>query len=362
MKIKDISIKNYRSIRNCYRFPLNDINILIGANGIGKSNFINFFKLLKKISDSDLQSYVAENAGANNMLHFGRAKSEYIKGNIRFTSNNAYEITLKPNDNDGLYFAEEKSLYHMYTEDLGAGHLESNLRDFVAKHPQYRSSGGVSGYVQTGLSLFEVYHFHDTSKNSPIKKTCDVNDNKYLRSDGSNLAAYLYYLKVKEPKCLRLIERTVSQIAPFFDSFILEPSRLNADVIRLEWKEKGSDMAFNVNHLSDGTIRMIALSTLLLQPNPSSTIIIDEPELGLHPAAINLLASLIKKCSFKSQLLISTQSVTLVNQFTPEDIIIAEREESQTIFKRLTSDDMTSWLDDYGLGDAWEKNIFGGRP
>lgn len=361
MKIKTVSIENFKSIRECKSFELNDINILIGSNGVGKTNFISFFTLLKKIADSNLQDYIAEHAGANNLLYFGREMSEHITGRIDFDNNNAYQIELKPNDEDSLYFADERAIFNYYSEPMGTGHLESKLDAKVKNHPKYYQ-GGVSGYVQKGLSDFEVYHFHDTSKKSPIKQTCQLHDNFYLRRNGSNLAAYLYLLKQTHPISLSKIEKTIKQIAPFFDSFILQPSRLEKDQIRLEWKENGSDMIFNANQLSDGTIRMIALTTLLLQPNPSPTIIIDEPELGLHPAAINLLASLIKKCSSKSQLIISTQSVTLVNQFTPDDIIIAERENKQTTFKRLSDNDISQWLDDYGLGDAWEKNVFGGRP
>lgn len=361
MKISKITIKNFKSIKSCQDFVLNDINILIGANGVGKTNFISFFTLLKNIADLNLQNYIAENAGANNVLYFGIETSDNIYGKILFNTDNGYEISLKPNNTDGLYFEYEYATYKTYDEELGHGHLESKLHDKVRNHHKYQG-GGVSGWVQQGLKDFEVYHFHDTSRKAPIKQPCNIDDNRYLKRNGSNLASFLYLLKHTNPIVLNKIENVIKQVAPFFDRFTLEPNRLNEEQIKLEWKEVGSDKIFNAHQLSDGTIRMIALATLLLQPNPRHTIIIDEPELGLHPSAINILANLIKKCSLKSQIIVSTQSVTFVNQFTPNEIIIAEREDNQTVFRRLTEQDTNDWLIDYGLGDAWEKNIFGGRP
>ena len=238
MKIKSISIKNFRSIKTCYNFELSDINVLIGSNGVGKSNFISFFTLLKNIADLNLQDYIAEHSGANNLLYFGIETSEFISGKILFDNHNGYDIVLKPNNEDGFYFSEEKATFNTYEESTGTGHKESKLPYKVRNHKYIQ--GGVSGYVQKGLSDFEVYHFHDTSRKSPIKQPCNVDDNFYLKRNGSNLAAFLYLLKINNPISLKKIEATIRQIAPFFDKFILEPNRLNTDQIKLEWKEIGS--------------------------------------------------------------------------------------------------------------------------
>ncbi|WP_264565867.1 AAA family ATPase [Flavobacterium sp. N3904] len=364
--IKDISIYNYKSIRKIDNLPLNNINILIGSNGVGKSNFISFLTLLKEIANRNLQEYVADKGGANNIIHFGVKKSTFLAGHIIFHNNNAYEFALKPNDEDTFYFSNEVAAFfsngwHKYGMK-NYGYKESNLNQLSQEHKDKRGYGGIPEYVRMALSTFEIYHFHDTSSKSPIKQNCDIHDNRFLRKDGSNLAAFLFLLKMQNPKSLALIENVIKQIAPFFDTFILEPMRLNTEKIRLEWREKGSDEYFNAHHFSDGTIRMIALTTLLLQPDPPKTIIIDEPELGLHPAAINLLANLIKRTSKKNQVIISTQSVTLINQFSIDDIIIVERESKNTTFKRLSPEQIETWLEDYSLGEAWEKNILGARP
>ena len=366
MKIQSISIQNYKSIRTLENFELSNINILIGSNGVGKSNFISFLFLLKQIANKNFQSFVADKAGANNFLHFGRKISQHISGKIIFNSNNAYEIELKPDSEDSFYFSKEIAAFFASSwhniEANSLGYKESKLDEMVNNHINRYGYGGIPAYVKKALSDFEVYHFHDTGIHSPIKMTCDINDNRFLRRDGSNIAAFLLYLKEKHPFALKKIEGIIRQIAPFFDSFILEPLRRTPDKIRLEWKEKGSDEYFNADQLSDGTIRMIALTTLLLQPEPPQTIIIDEPELGLHPAAIQHLTGLIRKASNHSQIIISTQSVTLVNQFNPDDLIIVERKNGSSVFKKLTLQEIDVWLENYSLGEAWEKNIIGGRP
>jgi len=361
MRLKKVSIQNFRSIKTCIDLELNDINILIGSNGVGKSNFIKFFTMVRKIAESDLQNFVAENGYANKILYFGRKESDFIYGKLSFEKGNAYEFHLLPNNEDMLYFGRERAYFNSYSEDIGqGGHSETKINAEISQH--FYSSGGVTGYTKKGLESFEAYHFHDTSPKAPIKQACYLHDNHYLRRNGSNLAAFLYFIQEKHPFVFKKITRTIKNIAPFFDEFILVPDRVNEDQIRLQWKERGSDMIFGTNELSDGTIRMIGLATLLLQPEPNDTIIIDEPELGLHPAAVHLLAELIKQCSQKSQVIVSTQSVTLVNQFTPEDIIVAEREEKQTVFKRVSNESISDWLDAYALGDAWEKNLLGGTP
>lgn len=174
----------------------------------------------------------------------------------------------------------------------------------------------------------------------------------YLKPDGSNLSSFLYLLKKKEPKHFKRIELMIKSIAPFFDRFDLEPNSLNENKIELEWKEKGyPDNYFNAYHLSDGTLRFICLATLLMQPNPPKTIIIDEPELGLHPVAINKLAGMVRKASELVQVILSTQSTNLIDNFDPEDIIVSERENQGSVFRRLKSEDLSLWMEEYTLGD-----------
>lgn len=359
-KLDKIRIQGFKSIRDV-EFELRDINILIGPNGAGKSNFIGAFKMLNNIVEQNLQVYVGKSGGAERLLHFGSKETPSISMQLWFGSN-GYSFELEHTDEDNFIFKDETVYFldrrdNMPWDDLGdRGHKESLFRK------KAEEEGEAYKYVQDALESWRIYHFHDTSDTAKMKKTADLNDNSVLRHDASNLPAFLYYLEKKYPKHYENIVDTIRLVAPFFDRFILKPLLLAEDKIELEWKQKGTDAYFNAASLSDGTLRFICLATLLLQPNLPTTILLDEPELGLHPYAITILSELLKSAATKTQVVVSTQSVTLVNQFAPEDIVVVEMENNATIMSRLSREKVEEWIGEYALGELWEKNIFGGRP
>jgi predicted ATPase len=207
----------------------------------------------------------------------------------------------------------------------------------------------------------KFYHFHDTSDLAAVKRPCSKRDYEYLRPDASNLAGFLLLLKKKHEKQYQRICETIQLAAPFFDEFRLLDEE-DKDETLLEWRQKGTDYPFHPSQISDGTLRFICLATALLQPNPPSTIIVDEPELGLHPLALALLAELIKKSSFKTQVIVATQSASLISHFDPKDIIVVERKNGESVFRRLPQEKLKQWIDDYSLGELWEMNLLEGRP
>ena len=346
-----IRIKGFKSIRDTEKLSLRHLNVLIGSNGAGKTNFVSVFKLLNNVVEKRLQLFVAQSGGANSFLHFGSKVTSSIEISLNF-GQNSYVIELSPSQDDSFVFTKEICYFKSpqyskpYSENLGAGHKETQLIEEMRRNP-----GKVANYVFNNLSGWKVYHFHDTSDSAKVKQTGDLNDNAILRADASNLAAFLYWMRETRRDYYELIVKTIRLAAPFFDDFNLRPSPLNNKKIQLEWREKGSDSYFNAHTLSDGTLRFICLSTLLLQPTLPSTILIDEPELGLHPYAITLLANLLQSAAEKTQVIVSTQSVPLVNQFTPEDIIVVDREDGQSVFKQLDKQSTEHWLEEYGLGD-----------
>jgi predicted ATPase len=199
---------------------------------------------------------------------------------------------------------------------------------------------------------------------APMRRPGSARDNEYLRPEADNLAAFLLRLRDEHRSVYDEIRDTIRLAAPFFDDFTLRPKPSNGDeLLQLEWTQKGSYYyPFHVSQLSDGTLRFIALATALLQPNPPATILLDEPELGLHPYALNLLAALLKEAATRMQVIVSTQSAPLLDNFEAEDIIVVERKEAESTFKRLSSEELKEWLKDYSLGELWQKNVFGGRP
>lgn len=359
-----ITIKGYKSIRELENFPLTSLNVLIGANGSGKTNFISAFKLLNQIIEGNLQLFIGQQGGADSLLYFGQKQTEKIEMDLEF-GNNGYQCSLVPASGDTLIFGEEWIRYHdkkryphPYGEGIGNGQRETNLFEVAQANPHM----SIADHVINAIRSWRVYHFHDTSTGAKVKQRGDINDNEALRADAANLAAFLYLLRETQEPYYRKIVSTIRLVAPFFDDFNLRSDPLNPEKIQLEWREIGSDAYFNAHVLSDGTLRFMCLAALLLQPNLPSTILIDEPELGLHPYAITVLASLLRSASQDVQVIVSTQSVPLVNQFNPDDIIVVDRKDNQSTFLRLDENDLEGWLDDYGMGDLWEKNLLGGRP
>jgi predicted ATPase len=366
--LEKLTIKNFKSIRE-QTLALGKLNVFIGGNGAGKSNLIEVFRFLREIVSQNLAGYTGIKGGANTLLYFGRKRSPEMSFFLEFGEgdrSNAYSVKLVGTEEDSFIISNETAYYHErnrypspYVYSVSSASKESKL-----KSDNYISAR----QVVADLDSYRVYHFHDTSDTAAVKGTGDLEDNRYLRPQAENLAAFLYWMQQKQPSHFANIQDTVRQIAPFFEEFRLFPSMLNENKIRLEWKEKGSDAYFNASSLSDGTLRFLCLTTLLLQPELPKVVLLDEPELGLHPAAITLLADLLASAATRTQVIVATQSVTLVNQFEPDSVWAVDRQDSQSVFRHLSEQQMDEWMKNYGdlegysLGELWEKNVLGARP
>jgi predicted ATPase len=363
--IDKITIQGFKSIRSLEDFELGPVNLLIGANGSGKSNFVSFFSLMREMVEGRLQLAVNKAGGADRHLFLGPKITKEIVAKLEF-GDNRYGSSLEPTDDNRLIFGSEWITHDTPPDGLGgiahrsygSGHDESRLTEDLVSS---RSSEIADGICDS-ISRVIVYHFHDTSGTAAMRRTGSVRDSENLRSDGGNLAAFLFHLHEEEKDTYDLIVETVRLAAPFFRDFKLRPKKSNGDeIVELEWEQKDSDYPFHVSQLSDGTLRFIALATALLQPNPPSTILIDEPELGLHPQALDILADLILQARSRTQLIVSTQSPALLNAFDPDQIIVVDRVEGESRFRRLSTDELREWLkEDYTLGELWQKNVYGG--
>lgn len=345
--LDNITIRGFKSIKAIEQLKLNPINVLIGANGSGKSNLLEVFSLVREVVSGRLGYYAVRAGGAERILHFGSRTTPRLDVIIGFNDGGAYELAMVPTTDDSLGIVHQYATSSQPTFFAAISDDELKLRRELL-HPDTWAS----------------YHFHDTGPTSPMKKTAALHDNLFLRSDGSNLPAYLYRIEQKYPQSYRMIRHAIRLVAPFLDDLDLSPQALNPDTILLEWRHKGSDAYFNAASLSDGTLRFIALATLLLQPESlrPSVILLDEPELGLHPYAVTMLAALVKKAAVYGQVIMATQSPTLLDHFEPEDIIVANRVNGAAKFERLDAERLEVWLEDYSLGQLWEKNEIGGRP
>jgi predicted ATPase len=356
--LEKLSLAGYKSIRELQDFPLNrGLNALIGANGSGKTNFIAFFELLRHITSGGLQNYVSQHGGADAFLFRGMKVTPELSAHMVFGLNE-YQFSLRAANDRSLFFSRELAPFDgprfgRIVNDQGSGHRESAL---------FSKDGGSASerWVIDTLRDWRVYHFHDTSAGAPVMGRVNIVDNEALHGNAANLAAFLLRLKHDHPDHFFRIEETVRQVAPFFAGFNLR--ELDQGQTQLLWKDRYSELVYYPFQLSDGTLRYICLAALLLQPSPPQTIIIDEPELGLHPFAIELLASLLHEAAETSQIILSTQSPLLIDKLEPEQIIVANHRDGETALARLDGNSLAEWLDEYTLSQLWQKDELGGNP
>ncbi len=308
-----LTIRGFKSIESLESFELTSLNVLVGANGAGKSNFIEVFRLLRAmmglplpgLSNSSLRSYVADGGGSDDFLFGGPKETQTIDVEMRF-GENGYRFKLYPTMEEELIVADEARLYTRGDSgwwELGSGHSSPRL---LNERQQKGVAGGrsVASYVYESIASWAIYHFHDTSKFASMRRSETIHDVDYLRFDAANIAPFLLDLMTSNRAAYDNIVDTIRIVAPFFDDFVLRPNA--GEKVRLLWTQKGSDYPLSPHHLSDGTLRFICLAAALLQPNPPSTIIVDEPELGLHPYAIGILAELLQASSKRMQVIVAS--------------------------------------------------------
>jgi predicted ATPase len=378
--LKRLVLKGFKSIREM-DLELRPLNVLIGANGAGKSNLISFFRMLNEMTGiiGMLRDHVVIAGGAQSLLYYGPEVTSQVEARLDFDMKGddsqactyQFRLTHAPDEGDSsaygdrFVFSEETLILRDSPGSeprilsLGAGHEEAEIVELA------QAGEPTAMAVLQLLKGCRVYHFHDVTLVDRHDSDPEGRFSSELRPDAGNLASFLYRLKQRTSSvAYQRIVRTIGRIAPFFQDFHLEPKGPENKEIELKWRDKESGRIFGAHQLSDGTLRAMCLVTLLLQPEKElpPLIIVDEPELGLHPYALNLIASLFKKASHHTQILITTQSSPFLDQFDSEDIIIVDRVGRESVFHRPDPVALDSWLDEYSLGEVWEKNMIGGGP
>ena len=365
--LKQIVLRGFKSIERM-ELGFRPLNVLIGANGAGKSNLVSFFRMLNEMMGGRLQQYIGISGRAQSLLHFGPKVTPQMEATLEFEVDNGldiYAMRLFHAAGDTLIFAGESLSFLQTgfqkpkTVSLGAGHQETRIGMEADK------GDPTAKVFRHLLNHCRVYHFHDTSPTARVRQYCYSGDDRWLMPDAGNLAAFLFRLReTNSGAAYRRIVSTIRLISPFFDDFELELSGPQKKDVILNWREKGADQVFGPHQLSDGTLRAMCLVTLLMQPEDDlpDLIVVDEPELGLHPYALEAVASLFRKVAHHTQVLISTQSASFLDNFDAEDVIKVYREGKKSLFERLDAETYEPWLEEYSLGEIWEKNVFGGGP
>ena len=364
--IDQVHIRGFRSLANVELSGIPRAAVLIGANGSGKSNFIRFFEMMSwMLGPRRLGEFVERQGGADDQLFGGNKRSPRLDATVTMRTDagrNDYRFTLAHAHPDRLIFTDEAfrfSRKDLATEadwhHLGSVHSEAS----IVEEAEINTTARV---IVNLLRNCSVYQFHDTSDTSVFKKKWEAGDNNYLRAHGGNLAAVLRRLEREDIKRYELICRQISRILPVFDRFQIEESY---GKVLLRWKAKWTDKTFGAHTTSDGSLRFFALVSLLNLPSEMlpHVLLLDEPELGLHPAAVTLIGNMVESVAEKRQIIVATQSPLLVDAFDLDEILVLDLHNGRSEFRKLAMDDYRVWLDDsFTPGELWQKNLFGGRP
>ena len=366
--LRRIQIKGFRSIRDA-EIEMRPINVLIGTNGSGKSNLVMFLRMLRACGEGAFQEFVSRHGGASVLLHHGPKVTKEIETALFVDTHDGaarYSLALEFAADDRLAVRNES----LEAGSRDGGQFLNSISGPQGKEPHLRMFPTGGEHAQASeeqarffLTRFGAFHFHDTSIDGPLRRRASTEDTFRLQPDGGNLPAFLWRLRTEKEDAFLRISRTLEQILPWFRELVLVPEDRS---ILLRCRVAGrADSPISVSQMSDGTLRLIALLTVLNLPGdrqPSLTVI-DEPELGLHPAAEGAVARMIRSSAEQgAQFVIATQSATFLSHFDPEDIVVVENDEGASTFQRHTREELAGWLERYSLGQIWMKNLIGGRP
>ena len=369
-----LTVRGFKSIRALDDFELRGLNVLIGANGAGKSNLLSLFRMLEQLSRKRLQLFVRDSGGPERLLFGGRRRTSTVSVDLVFDGGRRrYGFSLEAVGGDGMAFAEE-SLRPGVVEsdrhvDRGVPATADGSTEWDGGHEEARLTDGGGGDFASGvlreMQRWRVFHFQDVGRVARVRQPAAVRDNLCFQDDAGNLAPFLRRLRERHPAHYWRVVDAVRIAAPFFGDFVYRDDLNPDDRMELEWFQGSDrDTVLGPHQISDGTLRFLCLATLLLQPVElqPALILLDEPELGQHPAALTVLAEMLRTASDDRQVVVATQSADLVSALTPEDVVVVNREDDASVFRRLDGDDLRGWLKDYSLGDLWKMNVLGGRP
>jgi len=385
--LEKLSITGFKSIARLEAFELSKINVLIGGNGAGKSNLIEFFKMLRAMMGlrlaefrefkPSLEIFLENKGGISNFLYGGLPPANEISGEMFFNNkDNGYRFSIVPTA-DGSYRIGGEDFYYAWSRhlpnwlpDYSSGIKKESCLPMRCADAKERGVTAREEYIYSAICAWQIYQFHDTSQFAGARMPSLTASGDSLRFDGGNLAAFLYALKtgglqgICADDCKAAYSGIVDAIraaAPYFEDFVLEPYKEGSDEkIRLQWQQKGMLMKLQPHHISDGTLRFMCIATVMLQPTPPQLIIIDEPELGLHPEALEILAEMIHRRQDQTQFILATQSPAFADFFEPEEVITVLRKEGKSVFARQSTEALGKWLDEYSVGQLWRKNVIRG--
>ncbi len=388
-----VRIQGFRSLREV-DLALSPLSVLIGPNGSGKSNFMDLLSLMGEASYGHLADGIASRGGFDNVSFKGDPGDIYVE--FRFPPEGVFQeerapvkfrihlrrvgslpkvwfeqvekapdehhrnpLQLMRRDKDGCEF---RSIKTRMTEELEEKALESEseLAIFQVKdQDKYPAPYKLLRMLQE----WTFYRDIEVGPAAPIRQPSILRPTVRLASDGSNLASVLYSIQQQHPATWKEIEEILETVYPDFHSITFPPEGGDGKVV-LRWWERPYERktGFSANLLSDGTLKLLCLIAILKSPDPPPLICMDEPEVGLHPDWVKLVAELLQSASSRTQVIVASHSPQLVSKLDPNEIVVVEKEQGETCVQRLSEEELEKWMQQYQIGDLWLAGHFGGRP
>ena len=363
VSIKSVTIKGFRNLKCVENLELSNLNVLIGGNGVGKSTLMHFFEMLSWMHQgSNFQEYVIRNGGGDDQFFMGGLATPEMTADISMeTKDGTYDygvslVYLKAKDR--AWVTEERYRFVPPASEEAVPYQV--LKEMEAESQLGRQTDPTAQKIRKLLQQFGVFHFYDAAANATANKRWEVSDSYCLHPDGGNLAPVLLSLKENDRQRYQYIVDQIQSVFPNLGDFVLTQEY---GKVLLQWKHRFSNKVLGPYLTSDGTLRFFFLVTLLNLPSDRlpSVLFIDEPELGLHPYAMELVAAMLKRVARTKQVVVATQSANLLDCFDLDNIIVAESHGGAAQFKRMNRQDYERWLeDDYQPSDIWLSQSVGG--
>ena len=393
-----IEIERFRSFRHV-ELDIPSLAVLIGPNGSGKSNFLDLLFLMAEAARGGLAEGVASRGGFDNLAFKGDPGDIFLA--LRFQPKGVFEeekdaITFKlklkkvgPNcrvwfeqvskaprlpfhhaplmvmhrDKDGCMFRSIKTgMREEVVENEEGKALESDSELAISQVKDQEKYPTPYKLLRL-LQEWTLYENINVGFDAPVRQPSLLRPTMRLAPKGNNLASVLYSMQQQHPAIWKEIEEILETAYANFHSITFPPEGGDGKVL-LRWWERPyeKESGFSANLLSDGTLKFLCLIAILKSPDPPPLVCIDEPELGLHPDWIKLVAELMQSAASRTQLVVTTHSPQLVAKLSPDQVIVAEKVDGETQLKRLSEEKLKNWLEEFNLGDLWVAGHFGGRP
>jgi predicted ATPase len=368
---------------------LKPLNVVIGANGSGKTSLLDVFLLLAASASGKLKETMSDLGGIGaNITNLMAARGE----NERFVSFDLemgvsgykpieYGLAIVPvgvgyrisgerlnqwRDNKSEPFT------HIHANDGFVRYFEPKTKKgFVRPNWDYDQAESALSQVpkmfqepeefRNRLASSTHYHVLDVSSRAPIRLPQQMRDAQLPGHDGEDLVSCLYTLRETDPDRFETIEATLRAGFPDFERLNFPP--VAAGTLAMTWKDKTSKNPFFMHQLSEGTLRFLWLATLLQSPGLTAVTMIDEPEVSLHPELLSLLADLLREASARTQLIVATHADRLIRFLKPSEVVtISMNDEGAAEATRADELDLEKWLQEYTFDEVWRMGRMGARP